>query len=163
MLHGVLRKKGLFEMDETYKFDKLVGEECGVRICSGECAFWRSGLTTQYISGLQCWTLCPGINGIYSPIVMWYFNPWGDKTFDTTPSPEHPNILQPTRERAICEYIIFREYFSEGILIEGLQTYIRETDNYRERLHEAMTHIPLQKHDWLDYWIQEALEDTQEG
>ena len=115
--------------DGTYKFDRLVGEECGVRVCAGHCAFWRCGLTTLRTTCLQCWTLCPGINGIFSPIVMWYFNPWGDKTFDTTPSPEHPNILQPTRERAICEYIIYHTHFCTTHVYHGVALLIQNQSN----------------------------------
>lgn len=141
---------------DIYKNDALVGRD-GKHILIGEQAFCRRGLTTLFSPVLQCSTLYTNITGIWNPIVMWYFNPFADRFEHTTPSPRCSNILEPTTERAIIEYIIFHDYFDEGILIEGLSTYLQNhTDLCALYDEAAFWHLRI---DWLDYWIKEARED----
>ncbi len=140
-------------------YDILVGNECGKIIVAGECALQRCGLTTLVGDTIKAWTLHVGINGGWNPIAQWYFNPLADVFTDTIPSIRHPSILEPTQERALVEYIIFRDYFSEGILIEGLKTYMFRHDNNLDALYRACNTYHLPK-DWLDYWIKEAIEDV---
>lgn len=139
-----------------YQHDERVGRT-GKHILIGEQAFCRCGLTTLFSPILQCSTLYTKITGIWNPVVMWYFNPFADKYEHTKPGPVHPNILEPTVERAIVEYIMFHEYFDEGILIEGLQTYLNQHTDLSALYAEAeYWHLPKS---WVDHWIQEAIDD----
>lgn len=140
-------------------FDRFVGERLDHSIVlSGECALQRCGLTTYLSDGIQAWTLFTEISGIQNAIVSWYFNPFAANDMDTNPSQSHPNILIPTKERALVEYVMFHEYFDEGILIEGLKSYIYEKNGDTSRLYEEAEKFHL-KEETLSYWIKEALED----
>ena len=113
-----------------YQNDILVGESCDYPvILIGPAALCRVGLTTLHTSQLQASTLSTRITGIWNPIVTWYFNPNAIRTDHTKPSHVHPNIYEPTAERALVEYIGFHDYFDEGILIEGLQEYLFRNKN----------------------------------
>lgn len=148
----------------TYcRYDKLVGdtlEEPAVLV--GEQALYRCGLTTLMSSTLQCSTIIPTLRGYANFICQWYFNPLALRYEHTKPSDYHPMILEPTRERALIEYMLLKEYFNEGILIEGLKDYLYYEENPVEKLHEEATFwkSPL---DIVDYWIKEAEEDLDEG
>ena len=141
-----------------YKHDKLVGQD-GKHVLIGEQAFARCGLTTLFSPVLQCSTLYTNITGIWNPIVTWYFNPYADRYEHTKPSKVCANILEPTRERALVEYIIFHNYFDEGILIEGLKTYLAETPDLSDLYNEAEFWYCPRK--LVDYWIKEAREDCE--
>lgn len=140
--------------------DVLLGSRHKPVVVAGECAFQRCGLTSHLSNIIQAWTLRLITSGIYNPIAMWYFSPFADKFFDTKPSIVHPNILEPTRERAIIEYIIFHDYFDEGILIEGLSNYLYENDDNPNKLflEAEKFHCPKKL---VDYWIKEAREDCE--
>ena len=139
-------------------YDVLVGSNMKEpAVCIGEMAFIRCGLTTLLTDVLQLSTLVTGITGIHNLIAKWYFNPWADCYEFTKPSHKHPNILVPTRERAIIEYIIFKDYFDEGILIEGLKIYIQQNTDFTT-LRDVAKYFKL-KDSILDYWINEALTD----
>lgn len=140
--------------------DILLGSRHNSVIVAGECALQRCGLTTHISDIIQAWTLLTVPPGIWNPIAMWYFNPMADKYFDTTPSPMHTNILEPTQERALLEYIMFHDYFDEGILIEGLKTYLFQHEDDTTGLYDELNKIPLPV-DWLDYWLNEAREDCE--
>lgn len=142
-----------------YQNDKLLGStsERPV-ILIGPSALSRAGLTTLHNSILDCSTLYTGINGIFNPIAMWYFNPYAERYEHTKPSPVHPNILEPTQERALVEYMAYHDYFDEGVLIEGIKSYLEQHDNnYQALLDEAdYWHYHA---DIVEYWIKEAKED----
>lgn len=144
--------------DFILRNEKLVASDGRKHILIGEYAFSRCGLTTFMSPVLQCSTGYLGINGLYSYIVSWYFNPMYNQYFETKPSPNCPNILVPSQERAIMEYMVYHDYFNEGILIEGIQTYGLQHDNDWSKIYDLFkmkkfsTDIP-------DYWINEALND----
>lgn len=146
-------------MIDTYLFDSLVGESSkDAVVLIGEQAFWRAGLTTCISNHLQCSTLVTGITGIRTPYVTWYFNPNANRYDHTVPSKKHPNILQPTQERALVEYMEFHDYFDEGILIEGIQTYLfQHNDDYSALIEEAK--FWKFSTDMVEYWVSEAKED----
>lgn len=148
------------QLSSIYRYEDKVGAD-GKHILIGEQAFNRCGLTSFVSSTLQCSTLYIGITGIWNPFVMWYFNPFADKYEHTKPSVCNPNILVPTTERAIVEYIIFHDYFDEGILIEGLKTYLSLNNNDISAIHEEADywHLPS---NYVDYWFKEAREDFED-
>lgn len=142
------------------KYDYKVGESCkSPRVLVGEHALCRSGLTSLRNDTLQLSTLYTGITGIWNPYVMWYFNPFADKYMYTTPSSAHRNILVPTAERALVEYIMLKEYFNEGILIEGLKNYLWRTDGELSSLYTVAEDFKLRK-ELIDFWVKEALEEN---
>ena len=136
----------------------IVGGAGEKRVLIGEHAFARCGLTTLFTYLLQCSTLYKNITGIWSPIVIWYFNPMAEDYSYTKPSPVCSNILEPTKERALVEYMLFHDYFDEGILIEGIQTYGFQHDNDWSKLYPVAKYFGLSV-DKLEYWINEALND----
>lgn len=141
-------------------YDKIVGERLSYPvIVAGECAFSRCGLTSYLANTIQAWTMYLGIDGIWCEYIMYYFSPWYNDYYETRPSKEHPNILEVTRERAIVEYIIWSKHFDEGILIEGVQTYLNETETL-DKLYEVGEHFHLDRK-CIDYWIEEAINDCQ--
>ena len=159
----MLREDGLRVSDiiipNVSKYDIKVGDACDTpRVVVGEQALARTGLTTLLSNVLQLSTLHVGISGIWNPYVIWYFNPFADKYMFTKPSPVHPNILEPTQERALIEYILLHEYFDEGVLIEGLKNYMYQHKDDVSALYEMATNFHL-GNDYVDYWINEALND----
>lgn len=143
----------------VYSNDSIVGEKSTTPvILIGESALVRVGLTTLHNSVLKCSTLVSGVTGIWNPIVTWYFNPNANRYDHTVPSKKHPNILQPTQERALVEYMEFHDYFDEGILIEGIQTYLfQHNDDYSALIEEAK--FWKFSTDMVEYWVNEAKED----
>lgn len=138
-------------------YDRIVGAECRC-VLAGECALMRVGLTSLLMDHMQAWTLYPEINECRTVYIDWYFNPFAKEEFDTKPSVESPNILEPTQERALIEYILFKDYFNEGILIEGLKSYMFIHDGNVQPLYDEAIKFSVPK-DIVDYWLQEARED----
>lgn len=155
-------KKVDIVIPDIFKHYTKVGEACsGPRVLVGECALVRRGLTSSLSEIMQLSTLHTGITGIWNPYVMWYFNPFADKYMYTDVSEQHPNILEPTEERALSEFIMLKEYFNEGILIEGLKNYISR-HNDLSVLYKVSKDFKLSR-DLIDHWINEAYLDTDEG
>lgn len=142
------------------KYDVFIGDMCdSPRVLIGDQAVWRNGLTTAVLETLQLSTLKTGITGNMCSVVNWYFNPWAKNYMHTRPSGTHPNILIPSKERALVEFIIFHDYFNEGILIEALQSYIYEKGDDLDELYKVASDFKIKK-SLVDYWLQEAREDT---
>ncbi len=135
---------------------QLIGET-PIPILAGECAFQYNGLTTLIDNSLQCWTLSLITPNRARETVIWYFNPFADKYMETALRDVTDLYLTPTRERAIIEYIIFNDYFDEGILIEGIQSYMGEYDGKLEDLYRVGKLFHLDR-SYIDYWWKEALE-----
>lgn len=147
------------EIKSGDSLDFLVGSsvENGI-IVSGECALQRCGLTSYLSDNIKAWTLYPEISGVQNSIVSWYFNPFAVDYIDTKSSSKSENIKIPSKERAIVEYVMFHDYFDEGILIEGLKNYLYEMGGDTSKLYEEAGKFHL-KEDLLAYWIKEAIED----
>lgn len=129
-------------------------------VVTGEHAFARCGLTTTFILNVQCETDIEYINGCGVCFVHYYCNKNAKNYCETHPSSVNPNILVPSKERAIVDYIMYRDNFDEGILIEGLMSYL----NYNKdltKLYEVAKHLHLPKKE-LDYWLEEARNETTE-
>ena len=139
------------------KYDVITGQD-GKHVLIGEQALSRCGLTSLHTVVVQCSTLCKLIHGAKSEFNAWYFNPMADDYSYTKPSPVCSNILEPTQERALVEYMLFHDYFDEGILIEGIQTYGFQHDNDWSKLYPVAKYFGLSV-DKLEYWINEALND----
>lgn len=138
--------------------DALLGSEGKYYVVCGPTALSRVGLTSYYSDEIHAWTLCPYITGIHTNFVTYFFSPFAECYADTKPSIACEYILEPTRERALIEYILLREYFDEGILIEGLKNYMWLNNDDVSKLYELAPKYHLKK-ETLDYWLQEARED----
>lgn len=139
---------------ETY--DNLVTEK---RVLCGPCALTRAGLTTYSAQLLFLETpyqIIDGVSTVY--ITYWYYENI-DYEFELTQSKSNPLILQPSKERAIVEFIQCEKWCDEGILLEALNSYLLWFRN-DERLYECADHFGLAR-STLDYWIKEALEDEE--
>lgn len=124
-------------------------------VVAGESALARTGLISLVTDFVGCWTPSPILGKIQTIYVGYYFNPlYGEES--TKPSRYNFNILEPTKERAILEYIKWIEYFNEGYLIEALNTYGYDYS----LLYEKAPEYGVSKED-LDYWIKEAKEDVE--
>lgn len=139
-------------------FDSLVGAD-GKHILIGNSALNRHGLLTVVTLQLQCETPIQEINSLGTFIVRWYYSTDATNYKNTTES-KCKNILVPTIERSIVEYIKYLSNFSEAYLIEALCTYLsRDTD--LQHLYDAAKEYNLPK-EVLDYWLNEARNETSE-
>ena len=139
-------------------YDTIVGEqmEC---VLAGPTALYRAGLTSQQTVVLDIWTSYEDIpNGLFAVFVRYYYNPMGKDIQYTVCGKAHKNIHEPTKERALVETIKFHDYFNEGILIEALQNYIRNVEDF-SLLYEVAEYFSVSRDD-VDYWINEAREES---
>ncbi len=138
-------------------YDKYVGDQCRI-IVAGESALMRVGLTSIICDRIQAWTTHTEISEVKTTFIEWYANPLANEEFDVNPSIECANILEPTRERALIEYILFKDYFNEGTLIEGLKNYIWLNKGDVSKLYEEAPKFSVPE--WaVTYWIDEAKND----
>lgn len=145
------------ELIDIREYDAMVGRT-GVYVLCGQTALCRRGLTTAITNLLQVWTLYPNISRVNTGITQFFFNPVINYTDDLNKSPKHPNILEPTQERALIEAIWLREYFDEGILIESLKSYDFQHNGDFSKLYE-IAHKYHCTREMLNYWIEEARND----
>lgn len=100
------------------------------------------------------------LNGFKFPMCRYLYYPDLDRIHYLTPSKDNPNLLIPTRERAIVDYIkLEEEYGDEGILIESLQSYLRDYEEDLPKLYEVADFFKLPRKE-LDYWLNEAREES---
>lgn len=91
--------------------------------------------------------------------IMRYLNTNTDTEHYTRPSKDNPNLLIPTRERALVDYMLYQdEYGDEGLLIEALQNYLEQFKDM-DKLYEVADFYKLPR-ETVDYWIKEAEEET---
>lgn len=83
-----------------------------------------------------------------------------DRVHYLVPSESNPDLLIPTRERAIVDYVKLQdEYGDEGILIESIQSYLRDYEEDLPKLYEVADFLKLPRKE-LDYWLNEAREES---
>jgi hypothetical protein len=74
-----------------------------------------------------------------------------------TPLKEYPNILIPTRERAIVENVkLDLRACDEGYFLDTLERYVNYRETYNRTLLEEVAYVlkvPMEK---VDYWIEES-------
>lgn len=127
-------------------------------IC-GQCALARNSLTTQNTVHLDLFTILPEIDGVGASIVTYIYRNPIDYDNYVAPMDTNENLLLPTKERAIVEYILVERWCDEGTLIEALKTYLEWEEN-REKLYEVADFYGLPR-ETLDYWIHEAETDEE--
>lgn len=125
-------------------------------ILAGECALSANEIIqlAEAKNFKQVWTLykiTPITEGVP---VAYYWNPYADKPFLT--QEREDGFLVPTCERALIEYMMFADYFSEEFLIEGLQSYMDIHSDLSE-LCKVAEQMRIRE-DVVEYWLKEARE-----
>lgn len=129
-------------------------------VCGG-CALNRAGLIYYNSEHLDLMTCYEELDGCCLSRLTYYYYPVIDTEHWVHPLKSNPLLLQPTRERAIVEYILNKKWCDEGLLIEALKNYLDQFRN-DEELYEVADFFGLSR-ETLDYWINEALTDIDEG
>ena len=124
-------------------------------ICNA-CALFRNGLIYFSSKHLDLFTNIANLNEIRTQVVSYYYNPDIDYEYEVTPSETNPLLLRPSKERALVECIKFLDYVDEGLLIEGLKSYLDYF--WDDKIYEVGEHFGVTK-ETLDYWFQEARDD----
>jgi hypothetical protein len=137
-------------------YDDLVTEK---RVLCGPCALARAGLCTYSTVLLFLETPYKEIDGICAACITYWYYPNIDYEYELTPTDNNPLILQPSKERALVEFIMYSKAADEGILIEALQNYLLWFRN-DEKLYKCADHFNVPR-ETIDYWIREAEEDEE--
>lgn len=140
----------MFPWDDIFK-DK--------RVLAGACALSRRGLTTITPAFLQLYTNDVKFDGFSFGVGMYIYKPNLDYLNYVTPMSTNKNLLLPSRERAIVEYLLLEKWCDEGTLIEALKTYQLLVDDYTE-LYRVAEFYGLSA-DKLEYWMYEAETDEE--
>lgn len=131
---------------------------CGVMTLSA--AANRAGLCHFNSWYLDLATDTKELDGIRLPMCRYIYYPDLDRVHYLVPSKSNPDLLIPTKERAIVDYIkLQEEYGDEGILIESIQSYLRDYEEDLPKLYEVADFFRLPR-EQLDYWLNEAREET---
>jgi hypothetical protein len=100
------------------------------------------------------------LNNIELPMCRYYYVQDLDREHYLKSSESNPNLLIPTQERALVDYIkLEEEYGDEGILIESLQSYLAQHSDNLEKLYEVADFFKLPREE-LEYWLKEAREES---
>lgn len=140
--------------DMNFIFDK---EFTATYVITGACSLARCGLIMLSTTHLDLQTTIKDLDHFHTNVFTYYYNPHIDYEYEVTPSPTNYYLLKPSKERALVECILHLDWIDEGLLIEGLQTYIDQFYD-ENKLMQVAEHFHLDKNT-LEYWINEARED----
>lgn len=143
-------------MQELYRYDKYFTNEY---VLTGTSALERAGLVLANLNNLDLQTAYSDADHLKTVAGTYYYNPCIDYNYCLQPSESNPLLLKPTKERALVECILHLDWIDEGLLIEGLQTYINQFWN-EKKLYEAADHFGLD-YATLEYWLEEARNDCE--
>lgn len=135
-------------------YESVIDEK---RVTCGNYALAGAGLISWNLIHLDLMTDDAEFDNFDMVYITYYYYPKIDYEHWVTESRQNPLILQPTKERAIVEYILNEKWCDEGILIEALKSYLEFFRN-DEELYEVADFFGL-KREVLDYWITEAEND----
>lgn len=148
-------------MIDMYRFDAMLTDLEYPHVICGQCAVARNGLTTQNYTHLDLFTEYEALDHLNLAIVMYYYNPSIDTEHWVKPMFTNPNLLLPSPERAIVEYMKNEKWCDEGTLIEALQGYeFREDICNLPLLYEVAEFFDVPK-ETMDYWLNEARTDEE--
>ena len=138
-------------------YDHLVTD--GKYVLCGPCALARAGLVTYSKELLFLQTKYKELDGVCTIYITYWFYSRIDYDYCVSPSAGNPLILQPSKERAVIEYLKNEKWCDEGILIEALKTYLMWFWDDK-KLYECADHFGVAR-DTVDYWLNEALTDEE--
>jgi hypothetical protein len=141
-----------------FPYDNLISER---RVICGVCALGRSGLTTYDMKHLDLFSPYPEVDGVSTVYISYYYKKNIDYDHWVFASESNPLLLQPTKERALVEYILNEKWLDEGVLLEAINDYIEYFPNH-EKLYEVADFFKLSR-EVLNYWICEAINDGKAG
>lgn len=142
--------------NELYWVDKNVKKPS---ILCNSCALARNGLIAQTGIHLDLFSQLKDAEALDAGFVTYYYNENIDYDNYVTPMKTNSNLLLPTRERALVEYLLLEKWCDEGTLIEALKTY-KLLEGVYDRLYEVADFYKLPR-ETLDYWIHEAETDEE--
>lgn len=142
--------------DKDYQYDKFI--EFDTVEC-GSTALARSGLIMFNLMHLNIMTSRCTLDHLNAGFATLHYNSSIDFDYEVTAEPENPRLRRPSKERALVECILHLDWIDEGLLIEGLKSYLDYFWN-EEKLREVADHFGLAQ-ETLDYWLQEAREDCE--
>ena len=129
------------------------------RVIAGACALSRNGLTTISPGYLQVFTAEEDFDGFSFGVGMYIYRDPIDYDNFVTPMKTNSNLLLPSRERSVVEFILVDRWCDEGTLIEALKSYKQWEENYTKLYHAAEFYGLSEKK--LKYWIREAETDVE--
>ena len=141
-------------LDRRYKFDRLLEYKY---IIGQNCALARVGLTTQNAVHLDLFSDVNESDHLSNGRITYYYKENIDYEHYVTPMETNSNLLLPTKERALVEYIQNEKWCDEGTLIEALKTWLFAFKDM-DKLYEVADFFGLDRAT-LDYWIHEAETD----
>ena len=141
-------------MNDVFKYDILFKNKY---VLASSCALARCGLIILNGVHLDLQTKIAELDGFHTNIFTYHYNPNIDYCYEVKPSKTNPLLLQPSKERAIVECILHLDWIDEGLLIEGLKTYLDQFYN-ELKLQKVAKHFNLHESK-LKYWINEAIND----
>lgn len=139
-----------------FRWDKEIE---GNYVLCGTCALSRNALTYERGEHVEVFTKNKQFDGMCLAVITYYYNPNIDFDNFVTPMSTNPNLLLPNAERAIIEALKFPDTTMEITIIESLNSYI---DRFKDtkKLYEMAEFYKYPK-EQLEYWINEALNDTE--
>lgn len=137
-----------------YLYDVVVTDK---RVLCGPSCLCRCGLISWNSDTLDLMTDWKEFNRFSMCYIHFYYYETIDTEHYVWNNSPNPLVLQPTKERAIVDYINGLNNFDEGLLIEGLKSYIDSKDKDIDKLYEVADFYKLQR-ETVDYWIKEAEE-----
>lgn len=138
-------------------YEYLITE--GKHVLCGPCALARAGLVTYSTELLYLQTPYRELDGVSTIYITYWFVETIDYDYCLECVAGNTHLLQPSKERAIVEYMVCSNWCDEGILIEALKSYLQWFRD-DEKLYECANHFGVEK-DTIDYWINEALTDEE--
>ena len=137
-------------------FKEFVNNRKTDTLLVGSSALSANGLVSGYL-GYFVWTPLRVLNGVpIDDVVLEHYHLNDNYKLREI----SPKVKVPTPERAIIDTMVwYKENGTEGFLIEALQTY-QEQGHKVDDLYECADHY-LVPHEVVDYWWQEALEDSE--
>lgn len=140
---------------ETAYVKNILTRQC---VLVGESACIATGLSGDILEVIQLSSLDADIVRFRNFVCAWYFSPFADRTDHTRPDPSNHMVLIPTAERALWEYIILKDNFDEGVLVESLKDYMWQHNDDESALLEEARYWGCGE-DEVKYWVNEARND----
>ena len=143
------------QFDATACIKNILTRQC---VVVGESACVANGLTSAILEVIQLSSLDADIVHFRNFVCAWYYSPFADRTDHTRPDSNSPMVLIPTAERSLWEYIILKDNFDEGVLVESIKDYLWQHNDDESKLLEEARYWGCGEEE-VKYWVNEARND----